>query len=95
MLLNKSISQVSQHENQVSQHEIPATEGQEVANLSLIGNIGRRSKKKTSIFEYDDDVIPQQETCDQQWNELYHEVNHYKNIRMKKEEKENTNVLTW
>ena len=91
----KDLVTQQKQQSQVSQHEIPATEGQEVANLSLIGNIGRRSKKKTSIFEYDDDVIPQQETDDQQWNELYHEVNHYKNIRMKKEEKEKTNVLTW
>ena len=87
-------SQVSQPESQVTQHEIPATEGQEVANLSLIGNTGRRSKKKASIFEYDNDVIPQ-ETDDQQWNDLYIEVTHYQKIRMKKEEKEKTDVLTW
>ena len=90
----KDLVTQQQQQSQVSQYEIPATEGQEVENLSLIENIGR-SKKKTSIFEYDDDVIPQQETCDQQWSELYHQVNHYKNIRMTKEEKENTNVLTW
>ena len=49
-------SQISQQESQVSQNEILATEGQEV-------NTGR-TKKKRLIFEYDDDVVPQ-ETGDQ------------------------------
>ena len=51
----------------------------------LIGNTGR-TKKKASIFEYDDDVVPQ-ETGDQQWNDLYTEVAHYQKIRMKKDKK--------
>ena len=39
-------------------------------------------------------MVPQ-ETGDQQYNDLYIEVTHYQKIRMKKEEKEKTNVLTW
>ena len=39
-------------------------------------------------------MVPQ-ETGDQQYNDLYIEVTHYQKIRMKKDEKEKTDVLTW
>ena len=74
---------VTPEQQQQSQHEFPATEGQEINNLSLIGNIGRSN---TSIFEYKDDEMPL-ETPSEQWDTLQHEVLHYKSIRMSKNRK--------
>ena len=80
-------NQISQQENQVSQNENLVTVGQEVNT--------RRTKKKRLIFQYEDDVVPQ-ETGDELYdNAVYIEVGHYQKITMTGEEKEKTDVLTW
>ena len=80
-------NQISQQENQVSQNENLVTVGQEINT--------RRTKKKRLIFQYEDDVVPQ-ETGDELYdNAVYIEVGHYQKITMTGEEKEKTDVLTW
>ena len=78
-----------QQEQQQSQHEIPATEGQQIENLSAIG----RSNKKKSIFAYNDDDVEDEPT--EQLDAILCELNTYKNVRLSATEKEKINVLTW
>ena len=78
----------NQQEQQPSQNEIPATEGQQLENLSAIG----RSHKK-SIFAYKDDEV-RDEPSDQ-WDAILLELNTYKNVRLSAAQKEKINVLSW
>ena len=77
-----------QQEQQQSQHEIPATEGQQIENLSAIG----RSNKK-SIFAYNDDDVEDEPT--EQLDAIECELKTYKSVKLSATEKENINVLTW
>merc|ERR1711867_175041 len=60
------------------------TEGEEV-------NTGR-TKKKKSIFNFKNDVVPDETDSEQK---LMVEVKHYQTITMTKEQKEDTNILKW
>ena len=68
-----------------TQNEIPATEGQELENLSAI----MRNKDK-SIFSYKDD-----EVSEDYEDLILCELNSYKNVKFSASEKENINVLSW
>ena len=78
----------NQQEQQQSQNEIPATEGQQLENLSAIV----RSHKK-SIFAYKDDEV-RDEPSDQ-LDAILYELNTYKNVRLSAAQKEKINVLSW
>ena len=81
---------LTRQEQQQSQHEIPATEGQEIENLS---SIGRRSNKNNSIFDYNDDDAEDEPT--EQLDALECELKTYKSVKLSATQKENINVLTW
>ena len=76
-----------QQEQQQSQHEIPATEGQQIENLSAIV-----MRNKKSIFAYKDDEVEGEPT--EQLEAILCELNTYKNVRVLAAQKEQTNVLT-
>ena len=71
-----------------SQNEIPATEGQEIDNLSAI--VRRKDK---SIFAYKDDEVAEDPSV--QEDVILCELNSYKNCRFSASEKEKINVLSW
>ena len=76
-----------QQEQQQSQNEIPATEGQQLENLSAIV-----SSNNKSIFSYKDD---EQDEPKGQMDTILCELNTYKTVRLSATEKEKINVLTW
>ena len=78
----------NQQEQQQSQNEIPATEGQQLENLSAIV----RSHKK-SIFAYKDDEVRDEPS--EQLDAILYELNTYKNVRLSAAQKEKINVLSW
>ena len=71
-----------------SQNEIPATEGQELENLSAI-----TSTKDKSIFAYDDDEDEQ--VTSEPDDVILCELTSYKNVRLSASEKAKINVLRW
>ena len=67
-------------QEQQSQHEIPATEGQELENLSSIGRKAM-SNDNDSIFDYEDDDAVDEPI--EQWDALEYELRNYKNVKTK------------
>ena len=76
---------LSRQEQQQSQHEIPATEGQEIENLSSIGRRAR-SNNNDSIFDYNDDDAVDEPI--EQWDALECELRTYKSVKMSATQKE-------
>ena len=90
--LENGIKELLSKQEQQSQHEIPATEGQELENLSSIGRKAR-SNNNDSIFDYEDDDAVDEPI--EQWDALEYELRNYKNVKMSATQKRNTNVLNW
>ena len=87
--LEKDVKQIlGSHEE--SQQEIPATQGQELHNLSPFE--GHASSDK-SIFDFEDDVID--ESLFIESDNLKNEIRHYRSLTMAADVKEKTNVLQW
>ena len=82
--LENGIKELLSKQEQQSQHEIPATEGQELENLSSIGRKAM-SNNNDSIFEYEDDAVDVSSI--EQWDTLEYEMRHYKNVTMSATEK--------
>ena len=76
--------------NEQSQQEIPATQGQELENLSSFEGNARSNK---SIFAFEDDIVDP--TSFIQSDSLQIEMRHYKSLTMSADDKEKTNVLQW
>merc|ERR1711888_429917 len=90
--LETGIKELLSKQEQQSQHEIPATEVQEIENLSSIGRKAR-TNNNDSIFDYEDDDAVDEPI--EQWDALEYELRHYKNVKMSATQKRNTNVLDW
>ena len=87
--LEKDVKQIlGNHEE--SQQEIPATQGQELHNLSSFE--GNASSDK-SIFDFEDDVID--ESLFIESDNLKNEIRHYRSLTMSADVKDKTNVLQW
>ena len=82
--LENEIKEMLSNQEQQSQQEIPATEGQELENLSSIER-NARSNNNVSIFEYEDDAVDVSSI--EQWDTLEYEMRHYKNLTMSATEK--------
>ena len=82
--LEKDVKEILKDQEQ-SQHLIPATQGQELHNLSALNN--------NSIFDFEDDVVGDSENIE--IYSLRNEINHFKSITMSKDDKEKCNVLQW
>ena len=100
---NKSCNYVANHFDQLekdvkeilgnheeSQQEIPATQGQELHNLSSFD--GNASNEK-SIFAFEDDVID--ESLFIESDTLKNEIRHYRSLAMSADVKDKINVLEW
>ena len=100
---NKSITYVANHYDQLekdvtdimgnqgqSQQVIPATQGQELQNLSSFD--GNSSAEK-SIFDYDDDVIDETQLIESDTVKI--EIRHYRSLTMSAEVKDKCNLLDW
>ena len=77
--LEIEIKEMLSNQEQQSQQEFPATEGQELENLSSIER-NARSNNNDSIFEYEDDAVDVSST--EQWDTLEYEIRHYKSVTM-------------
>ena len=82
--LEKDVKQILEDQEQ-SQHVIPATQGQELHNLSSFDN--------KSIFDFEDDVVGDSENIE--IYSLRNEISHFKSVTMSKDDKEKCNVLQW
>ena len=76
----------------ISQHVIPATQGQELHNLSSFE--GNLSNDNNSIFAFRDDPVVV-DTENIEFDTVKNEIKHYKTLTMSKNEKERCNVLEW
>ena len=75
-----------------SQQEIPATEGQQLANLSAFS--GSHSAGH-SIFDFEDDASMDDNIPSLEIENIPAEIRHYRSLALTKEFKENCNVLNW
>ena len=87
--LEKDVKEILGNHEQ-SQQEIPATQGQELHNLSSFD--GNASSDK-SIFDFEDDVID--ESLFIESDTLKNEIRHYRSLTMSADVKDKTNVLQW
>ena len=86
--LEKDVKEIlGNSEAEQSQQEIPATEGQELENLSSFeGNA-------SDIFAFEDDIVDENSVI--QSDTLQNEMRHYKSLTMSAADKDKTNVLQW
>ena len=89
--LEKDVKEILEDQEQ-SQHVIPATQGQELHNLSSFE--GNLSNDNNSIFHFKDDPVVV-DTQNIEIDTLKNEIKHYKTLTMSKNEKERCNVLQW
>ena len=82
--LEKDVKEILEDQEQ-SQHVIPATQGQELHNLSSFDN--------KSIFDFEDDVVVDSQNIE--IDTLKNEIIHFKSLTMSKDDKEKCNVLQW
>ena len=88
--LEKNVKEIlGNPEAEQSQQEIPATEGQELENLSSFE--GNASDK--CIFDFEDDIVDENSFI--QSDTLQNEMRHYKSLTMSAADKDKTNVLQW
>ena len=78
-------------ESEYSQHQFPATEGQELPNINAL--FQNNSSNAPDVFDFKDD--PMDATQNLQPEALDIEIMKYKDIKMTKEEKKKLNVLDW
>ena len=76
--LENEIKEMLSNQEQQSQQEIPATQGQELENLSSIERNARSSN--VSIFEFEDDVVDASSI--EQRDTLQYEMRHYRGLTM-------------
>ena len=81
--LENEIKEMLSNQEQQSQQEIPATQGQELENLSSIERNARSSN--VSIFEFEDDVVDASSIV--QRDILQIEMRHYKSLTISTTEK--------
>ena len=81
--LENEIKEMLSNQEEQSQQEIPATQGQELENLSSIERNARSSN--VSIFEFEDDVVDANSI--KQRDTLQYEMRHYKSLTMTASEK--------
>ena len=92
--LKSEIHKISESEN--SQHQFPATEGQELPNINaLFQNNSSNVSSNTSpdVFDFKDDVMDATQNLEPEALDI--EIMKYKDIKLTKEEKKKVNVLDW
>ena len=88
--LEKDVIEILEDEEQ-SQHVIPATQGQELHNLSSFE--ANSSNDNKSIFDFEDDVVVDSQNIE--IDTLKNEIIYYKRLTMSKDDKVKCNVLQW
>ena len=87
----QQVTDVCEQEN--TQHEVPATEGQELVNISSTFHMNSRNNVAIELFAFEDDMPLQ--TPDFEGDILRNEVRRYKELHFTRTEKEKINILKW